>query len=114
MEYSTMPSSKESITAGDAEVAEGGYLILFTCGDAPRSKRARANLKRALLALAGPEPRISEVDLLLEPIKAPTLDIIAAPVLLVKEPDQEPCFLYGDLSKGTDIDAVMRQVVTTR
>lgn len=75
-------------------------LLLFVAGDAPRSRRARANLQRVLTAMGANAPRgPREIDLLLEPLRALDYGVFATPALL-HVPDGCPpsMALYGDLS----------------
>jgi circadian clock protein KaiB len=74
-------------------------LILFVTGDAPRSRRARQNLARALeqLGLSGAEAR--EVDLIAEPGQTLAYGIFATPALLRPGSNGEAEVLYGDLSE---------------
>lgn len=73
-------------------------VILFIAGDAPRSRRARANLASALEAagLQGCWPR--EVDVLREPAAAIRYGMFATPALLRTGEDNAGTVLYGDLS----------------
>lgn len=83
------------ITAEQTEIVSG-ELILAVAGDAPRSCRARDNLRRALETLdADVQPR--EIDLLTEPEHALAYGIMATPALMhVRGGDN--AVLYGDLS----------------
>lgn len=75
--------------------ALGGRLTLFVAGDSPRSRRARANLGRALVA-AGPA---REVDLLATPQEAFRYGLFASPALVLTDAQGRPqSVLYGDLS----------------
>ena len=78
-------------------------LVLFVTGDAPRSRRARENLARAL-ELDGFRPEVvHEVDLILMPSRAIDEGIFATPALLRRGGDGARAVLYGDLSDETQL-----------
>lgn len=87
-------------------------LILFVTGDAPRSRRARQNLRAALdrLDLQGIAPE--EVDVIREPQRALALGLFANPALVLVTADQRSQFLYGDLSDAERLDAFLEMLVT--
>lgn len=72
-------------------------LILAIAGDAPRSRRARDNLKRALAAL-GLAIEAREIDVMVEPEQGLAYGIFATPALLRLDGGGPPQVLYGDLS----------------
>lgn len=82
------------------ETAERAHLILFVTGNAPRSRRARDNLARALEGL-GTTARAHEIDLIEQPQECIRYGIFATPALLrIDDGDGEPAsVLYGDLSE---------------
>ena len=83
-------------------------LILFVAGDAPRSRRARANLRDALerQGLAGAWPR--EIDLLRHPEEGVAHGMLASPALLYHHPRRRhPATLYGDLSNTAALERVL-------
>lgn len=87
------PSSKV-----DAK-AERAQLILFTTGDAPRSRRARANLADALRRCGRDPAATQEIDLVRNPAQTFAYGIFATPALLRVSDDAGPEVLYGDLSE---------------
>lgn len=74
------------------------HLTLFVTGDAPRSRRARANLARALEANGGDTAEVAEVDLLSAPQQALDHGIFASPALMIMPAEGEASVMYGDLS----------------
>ena len=73
-------------------------LMLFVTGDAPRSRRARANLDDALKALELDHVEPLVVDLLEHPDQTITYSVYATPALVITEEDSEMSVLYGALS----------------
>lgn len=78
--------------------ANGDELILFIAGDAPRSRRARANLAAALEQADRSAARLREIDVLREPVAAIDHGIFATPALVRPQDSGAPIVLYGDLS----------------
>lgn len=78
--------------------ADGGQLILFVTGDAPRSRRARDNVARALDGL-GTTARPREIDLVEQPQECIRYGIFATPALLRVGAGDASNVLYGDLSE---------------
>jgi len=74
------------------------HLTLFVTGDAPRSRRARANLETALTTAGQSGAAVTEVDLLVEPQPALDHGIFATPALMLSTPGGETSVMYGDLS----------------
>lgn len=72
-------------------------LVLLVTGDAPRSRRARANLAAALegAGLGEVEPR--EIDLIARPDQTVAWGVFATPAL-IKPTGGRGSVLYGDLS----------------
>lgn len=85
--------------------AVGTQLTLFVTGDAPRSRRARANLAHVLRADGGDMTRVTEVDLLSAPQAALDHGIFASPALMITTVEGDVSLMYGDLS---DEDRVVR------
>lgn len=85
--------------------AKGDELILFIAGDAPRSRRARANLAAAFQQAHRSAPRLREIDVLREPVAAIDHGIFATPALVRPQDSGAPSVLYGDLS---DTDSLHR------
>ena len=83
----------------------GANLTLFVTGDAPRSRRARANLARILEAAGQDATAVVEVDLLGAPQQALDHGIFASPALMIVPSEGEASVMYGDLS---DEDRVAR------
>lgn len=73
-------------------------LLLFVTGDAPRSRRARANLEDALTATGRGDTAVCEIDLLVEPQHTFDYGIFATPALVRPARRGENATLYGDLS----------------
>lgn len=82
-------------------MAAATHLTLFVTGDAPRSRRARANLARVLQANGGDAAEIVEVDMLSAPQQALDHGIFASPALMIAMSDGEASVMYGDLSDET-------------
>ena len=100
-----MSPSHAGFPSEDAANRVRERLILFVAGDAPRSRRARANLQEALErhGLAGAWPR--EIDLLRHPEEGVAQGMLATPALLYRDPGRShPATLYGDLSHTTTLD----------
>lgn len=85
-------------------------LMLFVTGDAPRSRRARANLAAALKALDIEALAPLEVDLLAHPEKTVTYSVFATPALLKTSPSGEMSVLYGDLSEEGKLHRFLAEV----
>lgn len=73
-------------------------LTLFVTGDAPRSRRARANLETALSMAGQSGMTVREIDLLVEPQPALEHGIFATPALMLSTPGGDTSVMYGDLS----------------
>lgn len=73
-------------------------LTLLVTGDAPRSRRARANLAAALKTLGREAVKPLEIDLLAHPEQSVSLSVFATPALLRTGQDGGISVLYGDLS----------------
>lgn len=84
-------------------------LILFVTGDAPRSRRARANLAQALTAADGTSPDYQEIDLTREPQRMVEYGIFATPALASVGPGGLVAVLYGDLSNETALHRFLQQ-----
>jgi circadian clock protein KaiB len=80
---------------GEARVPK---LILFVTGDAPRSRRARENLAKALDSLDFHDVKPMEVDLLTQPEQTITYSVFATPALLRTDDKGRISVLYGDLT----------------
>lgn len=79
-------------------------LTLFVTGDAPRSRRARANLKSVFESLGGNPQDIVEVDLIAHPETALDQGIFATPALMVAREAGAASVMYGDLSDRTRLE----------
>lgn len=79
-------------------------LTLFVAGDAPRSRRARANLAAALARLGLDPATTREIDLTADPAQTLAFGIFATPALLRTSTVGEPEVLYGDLSEGPALE----------
>lgn len=88
----------------NAEIPKGESavpaLTLFVTGDAPRSRRARANLAAALEALGLESVTPLEVDLLAHPEQTVTHSVFATPALVKAGGTGRVSVLYGDLSEA--------------
>ena len=73
-------------------------LILFTTGNAPRSRRARGNLAAALESQDLPSIEPMEIDLLEHPEQTVSYSVFATPALLRTDESGGMRVLYGDLS----------------
>lgn len=76
-------------------------LILFVTGQAPRSRRARRNLREALDGMGLDQIHPMEVDLLTHPQETITYSVFATPALLRTSELGEVSVLYGDLTDET-------------
>lgn len=85
----------------DAETmtASPPNLKLFVTGDAPRSRRARANLAEALEQIGLDPAAVPEIDLTAEPAQTLVFGIFATPALLRTSDAGDAEILYGDLSE---------------
>ncbi|MFO7858514.1 MAG: circadian clock KaiB family protein [Ectothiorhodospiraceae bacterium] len=83
-------------------------LILFVTGEAPRSRRARANLAQALTAAGGASADYREIDLTREPQRMVEYGIFATPALALVGPDGLISVLYGDLSGEAALQQFLR------
>lgn len=90
--------------------AEHVRLILFVTGSAPRSRRARDNLARALEGL-GTTARAREIDLVEEPGQALRFGIFATPALVHLGDDDSANVLYGDLSEEQRLRRFLADVI---
>ncbi|MGK7295063.1 MAG: circadian clock KaiB family protein [Candidatus Wenzhouxiangella sp. M2_3B_020] len=73
-------------------------LILFTTGNAPRSRRARKNLAAALESQGMDSVEPMEIDLLERPEQSVSYSVFATPALLRTDQSGGIRVLYGDLS----------------
>lgn len=88
---------------------EPKHLTLFVTGDAPRSRRARANLAAALRRAGGDAATVTEVDLLADPQRALANGIFATPALMLDTGGREPIVMYGDLSEHGKLDSFLSE-----
>lgn len=96
------------ITAEQTKTASG-ELILAVADDAPRSRRARDNLRRALEAQGTDiEPR--EIDLLTDPELSLTYGIMVTPAL-IHVGGGDNAVLYGDLSDEAQLTRFLKGVL---
>lgn len=103
-----MQTTPDSHAVRSSNPAAGKDLLLLVSGRAPRSQRARANLRLAL-ADAGLEGlEVREVDVLMLPSVAVELRVFSTPALVCVHADGADGVLYGDLSKR---DVVVRFLV---
>lgn len=86
-------------------------LTLFITGDAPRSRRARANLASAMADLDLETSHVAEVDLLDEPERTFEQGILATPALRYEGAQGAPEILYGDLSERERLEGFLRRTV---
>lgn len=73
-------------------------LMLLVTSNAPRSQRARTNLRAAIDEVGAADLEIREVDVLTEPSVALKLRVFATPALVCVHDDVPDAVLYGDLS----------------
>lgn len=88
---------------------EAGRLLLLVTGDAPRSRRARANLSAALNE-HGSALAPAEVDLLEEPERTIEYGVFATPALLWLRGDGRDSVIYGDLSDPSALHSFLRAI----
>jgi len=88
-------------------------LTLFVTGNAPRSRRARANLAAALESLGKGGITPMEIDLIEHPEQTVTYSIFAAPALLRTSDDGDMSVLYGDLSEADKLHRFLAELETT-
>jgi circadian clock protein KaiB len=79
-------------------------LTLFVTGDAPRSRRARANLDQALKSLGREHVKPMEIDLLQHPDQSERHSVFATPALVRMDRDGHKSILYGDLSEESKLN----------
>lgn len=85
-------------------------LTLLVTGNAPRSRRARANLTRALKALDQESIKPLEIDLLAQPEQSVSYSVFATPALLMMRDNGEVSVLYGDLSNERKLLAFLGDI----
>lgn len=73
-------------------------LVLLVTADAPRSRRARSNLRAALSDAGLMHLPVAEVDLIADPSQAVAFRVFASPALVWAEGAETAGMLYGDLS----------------
>ncbi|PZA00522.1 hypothetical protein A6K26_003760 [Gammaproteobacteria bacterium 2W06] len=86
-------------------------LILFVTGDAPRSRRARANLASMLERLGRSDLSPQEIDLLDQPQAGLSYAVFATPSLLKREPGRDGALLYGDLSDSDRLERFLADLM---
>ncbi|MFW5969680.1 MAG: circadian clock KaiB family protein [Halofilum sp. (in: g-proteobacteria)] len=84
-------------------------LVLFVTGDSPRSRRARANLSRALERSGGDTVDVREIDLFADPTASARHAIFATPALMRVHGGEQTALLYGDLSDGTALERFLTE-----
>lgn len=84
-------------------------LILFTTGDAPRSRRARTHLTAALNALGSRDLQVEEIDVIARPSEAVRYRVFATPALMWHVAGSAESVLYGDLSDREALLAFLTQ-----
>ncbi|WP_440995972.1 circadian clock KaiB family protein [Arhodomonas sp. SL1] len=84
-------------------------LVLFVTGDAPRSRRARANLHSALAQSGLEGLSCREIDLLREPEQALVHGTFATPALAHMRDGRLQGVLYGDLSERDRLGGFLRE-----
>jgi circadian clock protein KaiB len=84
-------------------------LVLFVTGDAPRSRRARANLAAALAGRGLDPADVREIDLLREPERTVEYGIFATPALLQVTESGPGTVLYGDLSETERLERFLAE-----
>lgn len=104
------PAARGSEGAG-VETSTDLRLLLLVTGDAPRSQRARSNLRRALAAAELDAQAVEEIDLLERPDAALALRVFATPALLWVRGDEADTALYGDLSDRAALMAFLAGTV---
>lgn len=88
-------------------------LVLFVMGDAPRSHRARVNLRASLEQLGcANEVSIEEVDLVEQPERGLALGIFATPAVACIAADGSQQILYGDMGTESTLEGVLPGYVT--
>lgn len=91
-------------------MTENATLTLFVTGNAPRSRRARANLADALEALGYMPDCVQEVDVLAHPQVALEHGVFACPALMVGGPERGRSVMYGDLSETEKVRHFLREL----
>lgn len=98
------------MNTGMATETVGEQLILAITGDAPRSRRARANLQRAIQSM-GADLAPREIDLLEEPEQSLTYGILATPALVHVKDGSCDGVLYGDLSDEVRLTRFLKDLL---
>ncbi|MEX2503154.1 MAG: hypothetical protein WD336_12320 [Trueperaceae bacterium] len=94
----------------DADRPATFRLVLLVTGDAPRSLRARSNLKQALKTMGdGAASHLDEIDLIREPATAIHYRVFATPALLWADDDAAVSVLYGDLSDDAALQRFLEE-----
>lgn len=88
----------------EANAAPPTRLILFVTGDAPRSRRAKANLAETLERLEIEPTELVEIDLTADPTQTLSYGIFATPALLRASESGRSEVLYGDLSERKTLE----------
>ncbi len=89
-------------------------LILFVTGDAPRSRRARANLSNMLERLGRSDLTPREVDLLDQPQAGLSYSVFATPSLLKADQQSDGALLYGDLSDEQRLERFLADLLVQK
>jgi len=82
----------------DQQESAAPRLTLFVTGDAPRSRRARVNLKAALQTVGFDPADLLVIDLVEQPEQSIKRSIFATPALMLMRGDGSIDATYGDLS----------------
>jgi circadian clock protein KaiB len=83
----SVPDQTESAVAGSPEPDEVIALLLYVAGQTPKSVAALANLKRVCEEHLPGRHTIEVVDLLQQPARARTDQIVAIPTLVRRVPE---------------------------
>lgn len=86
-------------------------LILFIAGDAPRSRRARTNLRTLLRRVDyRGQLTLEEVDVLRDPARSLASGIVATPAAVLVGADGQQQRLYGDLAEEHHLTALLAPI----
>ena len=107
------PASSSAVARPPAAMTEGTNVTLFVTDDAPRSRRARANLVAAIQTLGRGLDDIREVDVLRNPQVALAHGVFAVPALMRGDLDYGGPVMYGDLSEAAKLTAFLQAFVSS-
>ena len=107
------PALSPAVARPPDAMTENTGVTLFVTDDAPRSRRARANLAAAIQTLGRGLDGIREVDVLRNPQVALAHGVFAVPALMRGDLDYGGPVMYGDLSEAAKLLAFLQAFVSS-